>query len=98
MLVLTRRVDESLVIDDHIVITILGIEGDKVKIGISAPREVHVLRKELWQALREQEQIARQLAEQPPGESFEALRQFLADQSGAGETEIEGGEEDQPQD
>ena len=38
MLVLTRRSDESLVINDNIVVTILGIEGDKVKLGISAPR------------------------------------------------------------
>lgn len=54
MLVLTRRIDESIVIANNITITILGIEGDKVKIGINAPREVPILRHELWQALQEQ--------------------------------------------
>jgi carbon storage regulator len=51
VLVLSRRLNESLVIDQNITITILSIEGEKVKIGINAPREVSVLRKELWQAL-----------------------------------------------
>lgn len=90
MLVLTRRIDESLVIDDHIIITILGVEGDRVKIGITAPREVHVLRKELWQAIREQEQIAQRLAETPAAENFAALRQFLADQGDEHQTHTEG--------
>lgn len=78
MLVLTRRVDESIVIGENIHITVLGIEGDKVKIGIAAPREVTVLRQELWLAIQEQSRIAEQLAtgEEPHG--FEDLRKFLA--------------------
>lgn len=78
MLVLTRKTDESLVIDDRIIITVLAIEGDKVKLGISAPREVTILRQELWQAIREQNLIAEQLSSGPEPSSFDALRKFLA--------------------
>ncbi len=48
MLVLGRKKDESIIIDGHIVITVLDIEGDRVKIGITAPKEIPVLREELW--------------------------------------------------
>ena len=89
MLVLTRRIDESLVIDGRIIITILAVEGDKVKVGITAPREVPVLRHELWQTIHEQKQAADPLSDSPEPSSFEALRKFLADQSG----EEDGGEE-----
>ena len=47
MLVLTRKMQESIRIDDNITITILGIEGGRVKIGIQAPREIPVVRSEL---------------------------------------------------
>jgi carbon storage regulator len=77
MLVLTRRIDESLVIDDRIIVTVLAVEGDKVKIGITAPREVTILRQELWQAIHEQEQLAEQLSTGPEPSSFEALRKLL---------------------
>ena len=82
MLVLTRRIDESLVIDDRIIITILAVEGDKVKVGITAPREVTVLRHELWQTIHEQNQVAGQSSGGPEVSNFEALRKYLAEQSG----------------
>jgi carbon storage regulator len=82
MLVLTRKIDESLVIDDRIIVTVLAIDGDKVKLGITAPREVTILRQELWQAIREQNQIAEQLNKRTEPSSFEELRKFLAAQSG----------------
>ncbi len=47
MLVLSRKEDERIRIGESIVITVVGISGDKVKIGIEAPREVLVLREEL---------------------------------------------------
>ncbi len=81
MLVLTRRVDESLVIGENIVVTILAIEGDKIKIGVTAPREIPVLRKELWDAMSAQNQIAERLATGPEPASFEELRQFLASEA-----------------
>ena len=49
MLILTRRVDESLVIGDNVTVTILGVKGNQVRIGVDAPRDVAVHREELVQ-------------------------------------------------
>jgi carbon storage regulator len=81
MLVLTRRIDESIVIQDNIVVTVLAVEGDKVKIGISAPREVSILRHELWQAMKEQARIAESLAAGKEPEGFDKLRNFLKEET-----------------
>jgi len=78
VLILTRKLNESLIIDDQIVITILGFEGERVKIGITAPREIAVHRKELWDAIQEQNQIAENLAKEEKPDKLEELRQFLA--------------------
>ena len=48
MLILTRKVDQGIVISGNILVRVLGVERDRVKIGISAPVEVTVLRQELW--------------------------------------------------
>jgi carbon storage regulator len=47
MLVLTRKIDQGIVIAGNIIVRVLGVERDRVKIGISAPRDVPVLRQEL---------------------------------------------------
>jgi len=47
MLVLTRKVEESILIGDDVEIMVLGVSGDKVRIGINAPREIEVFRKEV---------------------------------------------------
>jgi carbon storage regulator len=47
MLVLTRHIGESIVISDDIEITVVEIQGDKIRIGINAPRNITILRKEL---------------------------------------------------
>lgn len=52
MLVLSRKRDESIVINDNIVITIVEIRGDKVRLGIKAPKEVPVHRREVFDAIR----------------------------------------------
>ncbi len=78
MLILTRKQNESLVIDDQIVVTILDIEGERVKIGISAPREITIHRKELWDAINEQSKIAESLAQETNQDNLEELRKFLA--------------------
>ncbi|PWH18098.1 MAG: carbon storage regulator [Anaerolineae bacterium] len=80
MLVLTRKAEESLVIGDQITLTILAIEGDRVKIGIQAPREIRIYRKEVWDAIHEQNRLAELLAQDGHGERFKELRQFLADE------------------
>ena len=47
MLVLTRRIDERIMIGDDIVVTVLEVHGDQVRIGIDAPREIKVFREEV---------------------------------------------------
>jgi len=88
MLVLTRRTDESLVINNDIVITILAIDGDKVKVGIAAPREITILRKELWDAINDQNKIAELLSNNPEPASFDELRKFLTEETTAEIEEI----------
>jgi carbon storage regulator len=78
MLVLTRHVDESIAIGDSIVVTVLAIEGDRIKLGISAPREIQILRQEVFQAIKEQERLEEQLANSPEPDSFRQLRDLLA--------------------
>ena len=62
MLVLSRKKNESIVIDDRIVITVVEVRGDKVRLGIQAPRDVPVHRQEVYDSLQKN-------AEQPVIES-----------------------------
>jgi carbon storage regulator len=60
MLVLSRQRDESIIIGDNIVVTVVDVRGDKVRLGIDAPREVSVHRREIYEAIqRENQQAAR---------------------------------------
>lgn len=77
MLVLSRKTNDSIQIGDDIIITVLGVEGDKVKIGIAAPREVTILRGEIVEALKSQEKLKALLVEGPEPESFKDLRELL---------------------
>ena len=54
MLVLSRQRDESIIIGDNIVITIVDIRGDKVRLGIQAPKEIPVHRQEVYEAIKRQ--------------------------------------------
>lgn len=58
MLVLSRKKNESVVIDDRIVLTVVEIRGDKVRLGIEAPREVPVHRKEIFDAIQGERHVA----------------------------------------
>lgn len=52
MLVLSRQKDESIMVGDDVEITIVDVRGDKVRLGISAPREIPVHRKEVYEAIQ----------------------------------------------
>jgi len=59
MLVLSRRKNESIVVRDDIVITVVEIRGDKVRLGIEAPKEVPVHRQEVWDAIQREKDLGR---------------------------------------
>ena len=81
MLVLSRKDDQSIVIGENIEITVLAIEGNSVKLGISAPEDVKVLRGELWTAIIEQQELARRLADQDEEpQTFSQLRELLVEE------------------
>jgi len=61
MLVLSRQRDESIIIGDNIVITVVDVRGDKVRLGIDAPREVSVHRREIYEAIQRENKQAAQI-------------------------------------
>ena len=71
MLALTRRKGEALIINNNVEITILDIKGDQVKVGIAAPREIPVYRKEVFLQIQDANKEAMQSA------SIEGLKDLL---------------------
>jgi|TARA_B110000495_G_C22894540_1_gene521851 carbon storage regulator len=57
MLILTRRVGESLIINDDIVINILGVQGNQIRIGIKAPKEIPVHREEIYNRIQSEKAV-----------------------------------------
>lgn len=55
MLILTRRVGETIMIGEDITVTVLGVKGNQVRVGVNAPRDVDVHREEIYQRIQAEE-------------------------------------------
>jgi carbon storage regulator len=58
MLILTRKVGETLMIDDNVTVTVLGVKGNQVRVGINAPKEVSVHREEIYMRIQAERDAA----------------------------------------
>ena len=58
MLILTRRVGETLMIGDEVTVTVLGVKGNQVRIGVNAPRDVAVHREEIYERIKREQALA----------------------------------------
>jgi carbon storage regulator len=60
MLILTRRIGETLVVGDEVTVTVLGVKGNQVRLGVNAPKNVAVHREEIYERIQKEKQQAPQ--------------------------------------
>ena len=68
MLILSRRLGESVTIGDDIVVTVVGVSGNQIRLGISAPKDVRVLREEIYKVIQKDNKSATNAADSRRGE------------------------------
>ncbi|MBB3047166.1 carbon storage regulator [Litorivivens lipolytica] len=57
MLILTRRIGETLMVGDEVTVTILGVKGNQVRVGVTAPRDVAVHRQEVYEKIQKESEV-----------------------------------------
>jgi carbon storage regulator len=77
MLVLTRKMNESIMIGDEVEVSVLAVSRDKIRLGISAPREVPVFRKEVYISIQEEKADAAGHAHSQNGGSADHVEEAL---------------------
>ncbi|MBE5910616.1 carbon storage regulator CsrA [Pseudobutyrivibrio sp.] len=77
MLALTRKTGDAIMINNNIEITVLEVRGDQVKIGISAPKEVSIYRKEVYLEIQKENEAAQEAAQSISLDDIEALKNLL---------------------
>lgn len=64
MLILTRRVGETLMVGDEVTVTVLGVKGNQVRIGVNAPKDVAVHREEIYQRIQQEKPVDDSIADE----------------------------------
>ncbi|HUV94341.1 MAG TPA: carbon storage regulator CsrA [Anaerolineae bacterium] len=77
MLILSRRPGESISIGDDVMVTVIGVSGDRVKIGIEAPQHILILREELREAVREENRAGYQVTPKEIRAAIDFLQRLL---------------------